>query len=663
MRLLRTTAVLFVTAMLAAGETRVRITGMKDRSESEFLGLLGARLEHVKSGQASPPSADDAAFLLRQVLRKDGYADAQIEWKIVSPTEILLMVREGGRLSLGEVTVNGVPPAEGKMLSKLYARPAEKDRPLASGPPPFREEDLNTGLSYIRQELNAQGYWAADATISARATDPTNGKVNLTIEVRPGVLHLIAASKIISPDGRGVTDAREAVDPFIGRPATTGNLNTMRAAVEKIFNSTGYPNAKITMGRSLMAGHFIPEFTIDLGKRVRLDQVHIEGIERTHPARIAARMKGLEGDWYDQAAMNKRIRGLLATGAFSSARIETTEVSEGHIDATLHLEEAKAREFTAAAGADSYQGPLLRTTYADRNFMGELLGFSTGFEFSGRGVLGETKLTDPWLFGSDVSATARIYALSYAREGYSSLETGLEAKTTWKFGDHYTLDVLAGYSVVNVTPEGLPSSELGESVYTHPRFRVTQGLDFRDSAVLPTSGWHLESPLEIGTAIGDLTTAYARTGLTGGWYHKINADYQLGLGGEAGVIITSGDGSSLPIDLRLFNGGSRSVRSFPERELGPTVDTYATGGEAMWNANAELIRNLGGTLKAVAFFDAGSLSRNYDEITSSEIELAIGLGLRLDLPIGPVRLEYGYNLTQNPGEPIGTLHFAIGLAF
>ena len=43
--------------------------------------------------------------------------------------------------------------------------------------------------------------------------------------------------------------------------------------------------------------------------------------------------------------------------------------------------------------------------------------------------------------------------------------------------------------------------------------------------------------------------------------------------------------------------------------------------------------------------------------------MAIGLGLRLDLPIGPVRLEYGYNLTRDTGEPIGTIQFAIGMTF
>lgn len=663
MTALRTAFVFMLTALAAAAETRVRITGMTDKSEHEVLGLMGGRLEHVRSSNASASRADDAAFLLRQVLRKDGYAAVQVDWEIVSRTEILLVVREGGRLSLGQVTITGVSPAQANKLAKLYARPATKGRPLASGAPPFREEDVETGLSYLRQELNAEGYWGAEAAVVSRATDPASGAVDLTIDVRPGPPHRISAAQIASLDGRGVSETKVAVEPFIGKNATTGNLNAMRLAVEESFTSRGYPDAKISMTRAVDGQRFIPGFYIDLGKRVRLNRVHLAGLGRTRPESIAGRTKRLEGDWYDEAAMNKRVRGLLATGAFSSVRVETREVSDDRIDATLRFEEARAREVNVAVGADSYLGAILRTTYADRNLMGRLLGFSTGFEFSSRGVLGETRLTDPWLFGTDVSGSARVYALIYGREGYTSLETGLEAKTTWKFGDHYTLDLLAGYSVANLSEEGLPLTELGETAYTHPRIRVTQSLDYRDSVVLPTKGWHLEAPLEIGAAAGDLSTTYAKAGLTGGWYHKINADYQLGLGGEWAIIVPSGDGEDLPIDLRLFNGGSRSVRSFPERELGPAINGYPTGGETMWNASAELIRGFGGNLKAIAFLDAGSLARHFDELGSSELELAAGLGLRYDLPIGPIRLEYGYNLSQDPGEPVGTLHFAIGVAF
>jgi outer membrane protein insertion porin family len=650
-------------ALVAAGETRFRITGMESRSEGRVLELVAGRLEHVRASEASASRADDAAFLLRQVLRREGFSEAKVDWKIISRSEIELIVDEGNHLLLGKVSVVGVPAAEGRRLAKLYARPAGKNRTLIPGNTPFREDDVDTGLAFIRQELNAQGFWEADAAMASRVVHSASGVVNLTIDVRPGKLYHIAAARILSADGRGVMEAEAAAQPYFGKSATTGNLNAMRLAVEESFNSRGYPDAKIQMSRTLEAQQFVPEFSIDLGKRVRLEHVLVKGLKRTRSESIAARMSPLEGDWYDEAAMNKRIRGLLATGAFSSARVETNAVGEGRVDATLHLEEAPAKEVSVAAGVDSYQGFILRTRYADRNAGGRLLGFGTGFEFSTRGVLGETRLTAPWIFGSDVAATARVYALIYGREGYSSFETGLEGRCSWKIGDHYAMDLLGGYSLVNLSEDGLPSSELGETVYTQPRLRFTQTIDFRDSLVLPKSGWHLESPVEIGAAVGELSTSYGKAGLSGGWYHRLNADYQVGLGGEWGMLIPSGDGQDLPIDLRLFNGGSRSVRGFPDRELGPAAQGYPTGGEAMWNANAEVIRNLSRALRAVAFLDTGALSREYNRLGSSDVEVAIGLGLRLELPVGPIRLEYGYNLTKDPGDPVGTLHFAIGVVF
>jgi outer membrane protein assembly factor BamA len=343
--------------------------------------------------------------------------------------------------------------------------------------------------------------------------------------------------------------------------------------------------------------------------------------------------------------------------------VETEVVGNRLIDATLHFDETRARDVSFGAGFGSYQGLIGRMTYGDRNLMGNLWGLTAGFEFSSRGVLGDVRVTDPWVNGSDVAASLRAYALIFGREGYEIFESGLEGKLTWNFGDHYAVELLVGTSIVDLTRDGLPSSELGETNYANPRIRATQTLDFRDNPVLPTRGWRLQNPLEFGAAVGNVSTSYIKTGLTGGWHHRINRNYQIGVGGELGMLMPSGDGGDLPIDLRLFNGGARSVRSFPERELGPTFSGYPTGGEAMWNSNFELIRTIAGSFKGVVFVDAGTLSRNFEDFGSAEIEVATGLGLRLNLPIGPVRLEYGYNLTRDTGEPNGTFHFAIGNAF
>jgi outer membrane protein assembly complex protein YaeT len=656
--------VFLLTALGAAAETRVRIAGMVNQSEANVLELVSGRLAHVTSKPASPSRADDAAFLVLQALRRDGYADARVDWRVARSNEIVLTVTEGLRKSLGRVTVRGVPASDARRLARLYARPADNDRPLIGGSPPFREEDMETGLSFIRQDLNADGFWGAEASVVSRVTDPASGATAIEIEVRPGPMFRIAEPQIHSADGSGVGETRAAVQPFVNRRATTGNVNAMRMAVEQVFNSSGYPNARITMDRNLeTAQRFIPVFSVDLGRRVHLNQVHIEGLGKTDPRRVQVRMTALEGDWYDEAAMNRRIRSLLATGAFSAARLTTEDVAGDTIDATLHLQEARAREISFALGADSYLGFIFRSTYTDRNLWGQLLGFSAGIEASSRGLLGETRITEPWLFSTDLSASARLYSLSYSPDGYDSQEAGLEGSVTWAVNDHYVIELLAGYSITDLSADGLPESALGETTYRNPRFRLTQTIDYRDSPILPKNGWHVSLPLEIGAALGDESSSYALAELSGGFFRPLGRHYQIALGGAWGVIVPSRDGSELPIDLRMFNGGARSVRSFPERELGPRINGYPTGGEAKWNANVELIRAIAGSLKAVGFVDAGSLSTGYDGLMDSEVDFAAGLGLRLDLPIGPVRLEYGYNLTRDIGEPVGTLHFAIGTAF
>jgi outer membrane protein assembly complex protein YaeT len=657
---------MFLFALLpitAKAGTTVRIEGMSGKSERQILQWMGGRLEHIRLSPASSSRADDAAFILRELLRHDGYASTTVEWRIAGSDEIVLTVREGARLSLGKVAVTGVAREEERKFARLFAKPAEKGREPGAGAAPFREGDVETGLSYLCQELYSRGHWEARAAVTTRNTNPATGAVDMEIEVTPGPLFHIGRPVVTGDDAAAEKVALSAAEPFAGKTASTVHLGAMRHAVEQAVGGKGYPDVEILMTRTLTDRKLVPGFSVKPGERVRLGRVGVDGLERTQPDRITGLFKNMEGGWYDKNAVNQKLRGILATGAFASARVENTPSGDGTVDATLHFEEARAREIMLGAGVGSYQGFITRAGYIDRNLFGSLMGFNAGLELSFLGLLGEVRVTDPWLLDSDVAGGAKGYALIYGREGYTSYETGLEGTLTWKPSSHYAIELLAGTSVVNLTDDGLPSSELGENNYTNPRLRLTQTLDFRGNPVLPESGWHLKFPLEIGAAVADTSTTYASAGLSGGWYHKLDCHYDIGLGGGFGMLVPSGDGSDLPIDLRLFNGGARSVRSFPERELGPAVNGYPTGGEAMWNANVELIRGITDAVRAVAFFDAGSLSRDYDEITSADIELAAGLGLRLDLPIGPVRFEYGFNLTRDSGEPAGTFHFAIGTAY
>ena len=119
----------------------------------------------------------------------------------------------------------------------------------------------------------------------------------------------------------------------------------------------------------------------------------------------------------------------------------------------------------------------------------------------------------------------------------------------------------------------------------------------------------------------------------------------------------------LPIDVRFFNGGSTSVRSFAERELGPR-DRHGNplGGEFSTVFNAELIFPIYGALQGAVFADAGSLL-NRAVPDSGALRYGLGLGLRYKLPIGPLRLDYGVNPDRRASEDFGAFHFSFGFAF
>jgi outer membrane protein insertion porin family len=499
--------------IFAGGETAIRNEGLSDRSESEVLGLIGDRLVYVKSKPASAWRANDAAFMVEKLLRIDGYRSAVVVGQIVSEREIVLRVNGGGRFTLGKVEVLGVK--NGEEIEKIFKSPFAGN--FLMGAVPYREADLVKGLDYVERSFKSLGYWEVELELKRKEVDEDSGVVNLVLEVMEGRKYRIGEPKLVSSDGRGVKRAAETWQPFVGGWATTENIMKMKVAMVEAFTSRGYPNAVIEMRQRLANGFYYPEFLIELGTRVKLSKVHSEGLERTKPGRVARIMAPLEGDWYDEAAMNKKVRQLLATGAFDSVWVESDEVGEKLVDVTLHIQEAKAKEITLPGGFESFRGPLFRAYYVDRNFRGKLRAFSTGFELSGRGALGEVKLVDPWWRGTDISHELRLFSLVKTYDGYTGFENGLQSSWKWNFSEMHSIALMLRGSFVGVDEEGLLAVLLGLTEYTHLMMGMTQRWDYRDSVVLPKDGWHVEVPVQAGVVMHDESEVYLKVGVDGGW--------------------------------------------------------------------------------------------------------------------------------------------------
>ncbi|HEX8899301.1 MAG TPA: outer membrane protein assembly factor, partial [Chthoniobacterales bacterium] len=246
----------------------------------------------------------------------------------------------------------------------------------------------------------------------------------------------------------------------------------------------------------------------------------------------------------------------------------------------------------------------------------------------------------------------------------------------------YELGLVLNSRHVEITSFDIDPLLVGETNYFVSSLGLTQTLDLRDSKVNPTRGFVFDSTFDFATSsIGSNVDFVRSTGRLSYYLpfgHEPKPGFpdrrtMLAFGARAGIIHSlDSNGTSpseIPIDERFFNGGNNTVRSFAERQLGPRDHGHPIGGEFFSVFNVEYTFPVYGELLGAVFFDAGNLLPNstdpFKNVTAGfdDMRYAVGVGLRYKLPIGPVRLDYGYNPDKRGDEDVGAFHFSFGFAF
>jgi outer membrane protein assembly factor BamA len=372
----------------------------------------------------------------------------------------------------------------------------------------------------------------------------------------------------------------------------------------------------------------------------------------------------------------------MKSGLFTVLQIKPTPIGGDALRLDISAEEAKSKEFGLALGYGSYAGPIVGASFRDRNLFGFGRPISTLAEWSGRGYKAEILWEDPYFFDSDFGFKAKLSALTFDFDGYTKFETGLRLDFTRKITKQYEVGLVFSARHVDVTSADINPLLLGDTSYFVSSIGLTQTLDLRDNKVNPSRGLVIDNTIDFATsAIGSNVDFLRSTGRFT-YFLPIGREPLLGhpdrrtllaFGARAGIIHSlDSDGTSpaeIPIDERFFNGGATTVRSFGERDLGPQDNGHSIGGEFFTVFNVEYTFPLYGELLGAVFFDAGNLLPNstdpFERATAGfdDMRYGVGVGLRYKLPIGPVRLDYGYNPDRKAGEDVGAFHFSFGFAF
>jgi outer membrane protein assembly factor BamA len=128
----------------------------------------------------------------------------------------------------------------------------------------------------------------------------------------------------------------------------------------------------------------------------------------------------------------------------------------------------------------------------------------------------------------------------------------------------------------------------------------------------------------------------------------------------------------LPASERFFAGGDTTVRGFSLDRLGDaqtiTSSGFPTGGNGFVVLNAEIRASVTAALQGVVFVDAGNVYPLASQLSLTRLRPSAGFGVRYRSPVGPIRVDWGFNLNRRELVP-GTLergnvfHVSLGQAF
>ncbi len=338
----------------------------------------------------------------------------------------------------------------------------------------------------------------------------------------------------------------------------------------------------------------------------------------------------------------------------------------------------------------TFFGPSVNVEYTRLNVGGNAGTLSFG-GFAGRlDQYGSITWTDPHLFWSKYSGNLvlsaehnsenPIFTARIGEVGYQ-LERPLNPDSTANLFLRYSYSQtgLSQLLIPDLVPERDRQVRLSTLSATFVR-------DTRDNPLNAHQGMLESYELDFNsTALGS-SVDFGKLLTQTAYYRSMN------LLGEQGVVWANSlrlgleqafDGSFIPLSQAFFSGGGSTLRGFPLDGAGPQKTIPAcgnpnipstcsliqvpVGGSALLILNSELRiptpqiwKNLGVAL----FYDGGNV---FDRVGLASLSASytntIGVGLRYQTAVGPIRIDFGHNLNPVPGVSASQLFITLGQAF
>ena len=454
------------------------------------------------------------------------------------------------------------------------------------------------------------------------------------------------------------------------------NIKVQRLEAE--YNKQGYILARVADIRMLPDGTLL--LLVNEGI---VEDFKVKGNVKTKDYVITREMKLKKGEPFNAKDARRSMQRIYNLGYFEDVNIKLNPGQEPNgVEIEITVVEMNTGTFGIGAGYSNADGFIGMVSVGDRNFRGTGDSVNVRWEFGGEDEKNyEFTYVKPWIDDKETKATLMLYDVTNEYADYDIDAHEIARYDKKRRGQELTFsrrtdnEFISNYVTLKNRDDSYEGMADGyehdkdqyyedvfeESGYMKPyypqtakerrdeNFGVTRSItlgrvfDSRDNIYDPHEGKRIGYSVEWAGLGGD----FDFTKLTADWRYYYRA------GGESVWALNLGAGwadGDMPLSQRFSMGGSDTLRGYEDDQF---------RGNSMLKATLEYRFPIIKKVQGVLFTDNGYAwdKRFEDDFDLGLIKNSVGAGLRINSPLGPVKLDYGW------GDDGGMFHFSFGGQF
>jgi outer membrane protein insertion porin family len=673
---------------------------------------------------------------LRDYFQTKGFFDAKVSYTEKSvPAEglrdIVYDVDRGVRHKLVSIAIEGNRYFnEETIRERMSIQPA--NWLLAHGL--FSQSMLARDVDSITNLYRTNGF--ADVKVIPETQDNYQGRIGhiaVLIRIEEGQQTRVHSLAITGTDQVPLAVVRQLVNMTEGQPYSDVNLGSDRDSVVGYYFDHGFADVRFEAESHPVEGdaHLVDvSYKITEGRQTFVDHVVLSGLEHTRPYVVTREYQLHDGDPLSQTEMYETQRRLYDLGIFNEVdvAVQNPDGDAQYKNVLYQTYEARRYTFTYGAGLEIQTGSEPNTRLPQgRTGISPRFSFDvTRLNFLGRdhtvslktqvGRLEQRALftyeAPHWFDREDVKLTFNaFYDTTADVRTFTAerLEGSVQLEQTWS--RITTLLYRFAYRRVKVDPTTLVIDPALIPLLSKP-VRVgmpsfTYIRDKRDDPLESHKGTYNTLDAGVSTRYFGSEASFTRFFLQNSSYYPFKRQrWVLARSTIIGIEDPIQGSTLVPLPERFYAGGGNSHRGFAINQAGPRdPDTgFPVGGDAMFLNSLELrmpplqLPFVGNNkVSPVLFHDMGNVFAQPSDMWHSlfrwhqpnqhdctlltvtavcsfnYLSHAVGAGIRYRTPIGPVRVDFGYNLNppvfpvrrESRAQTLGhfNFYFSIGQTF